>query len=155
MYSSQIRNDYTLADAFNALGVRLYGPQWTGYEVWRDRVENPTPTLEARAPLEDEVEQVTTQLSTKYREQKEVEGRKEIHRVNNEIDNLRRRQSDLFHQLHEIGNVHGSVVKDHESWKRFERAEGIFLKALCNEELTVICTSGEVVPHCWTVWQPS
>ncbi len=145
MYVASMKDDYSLFDAFNFLGIRLYGPEWTGYEVWRDREEDPAPILEARIPLTNEVELVTTQISEKHREQKEVEGRKEIHRVNNEIDNLKRKQSDLFHQLNDIGDVHSSVVKDHESWKRFERAEGIFLKALCNGDLTAICTFGMLV----------
>ena len=150
MYVKSMKDDYTLFDAFNFLGMRLYGPQWSGYEVWRHRVEDPAPILEERAPLKEEVEKIATQLSAKCREQKEVVGRKEISRVNNEIDNLRRKQSETYYQLRKTGDGNKSEIEDHGRWERFEYAEGILLKALCNEDLAVICTFGSVVkPSLW------
>ncbi len=150
MYSSDIRNDYTLSDAFHALGVRLYGPQWTGYEVLRHRVEDPTPTLEARASLDTQLEKIATQLSDKSQEQTEVIGKSEISRVNSELKNLKTNQSELFHQLNMIGDVHNSVIEDNGRWQRFEYVEGILLQALCNGELNVYGPSTFTVkPQLW------
>jgi len=145
-----MKDDFTLFDAFNFLGLRLYGPEWAGYEVLRDREVDPAPILKARAPLEEKAEQLAFQLSTKYKEQKEVEGRDEIRRVNNEIDNIRREMSDNYHQLHAVGDVQSYQVTNYEAWVRFEKAEGKLLKALCNDELRVVCLFGFVVkPKLW------
>jgi len=111
VYDKSMKDDYTLFDAFNFLGIHLYGPEWTGYEVLCEREEDPAPTIEARAPLLEEVERLATQYSVKNRELKEVEGREEIRWVNNEIENLRRRQNEVHHQRHIIGDVHISKVK--------------------------------------------
>ncbi|MFC1672651.1 hypothetical protein ACFL12_00725 [Pseudomonadota bacterium] len=145
MYVKSMKDDYTLFDAFNFLGIHLYGPVWTGYEVRREREEDPTPTLDARAPLEEKAEHLASQLSDKYNEQKIVEGRKEIRRVNNEIDNIRREMNENYQQLNNEGDVQSYQVTDYEAWVRFEKAEGKLLKALCNDELRVVCLSGLVV----------
>ena len=151
MYVKSMKDDYTLYDAFNILGMRLYGPEWTGYEVWRERVEDPSPVIQALAPLQDEADQLATQISAKYNEQKEVEGRSEIQRVNFEIDNLRKRQSEVYLQIHQLDDLGSSQVKDYERWVRFENTEGKILKALCNEEFSVVCLFGMVVKsEFWT-----
>jgi len=150
VYVASMKDDYTLFDALNFLGIRLYGPEWTGNEVWQQRVEDPTPSVEARAPLIEEVEQICTELSAKQRESKEIESRADIQRLNSDIDNLSRRRNELYHQLHTIGDVHDSKIRDHEDWVRFELAEGKLLKALRNDELRVVCLSGSVVkPELW------
>lgn len=150
MYVKSMKDDYTLFDAFNFLGMRLYGAEWTGYEVRREREDDPAPTLQTRAPLEAKAEQLASLYSDKLQEQKKVEGREEIRRVNNDIDNLRRAMSDNYHQLHQIEDVHDFKIKDYETWVRFEKAEGKFLKALCNDEIRVVCLFGQVVkPDLW------
>lgn len=146
MNSECCNRDYSLFDAFKFLGVRLYGSEWTGNEVERERAGDPRPVLEARAPLAEEVERVCTQLSEKYREQKEVEGRADVQRVNNEIYNLKRRQNDLYHQLHELST---QLQAPASLGKEYRQSELIGLGvpsltsrgwAFKSEKLLVICT---------------
>jgi len=47
-YTTEMRNDYILADAFHALGVRLYGSQWSGYEVQGRKYDDPRPVPRQR-----------------------------------------------------------------------------------------------------------
>ena len=47
MPSKKIRNAYVMADAFQILGIHLYGPQWTGQEIWGRKAEDPS----GRPPL--------------------------------------------------------------------------------------------------------
>jgi len=150
VYVTSLKNDYTLFHAFNTLGVHLYGPGWSGYEIRRERVEDPTPILEARAPLEEQLEQAASLLSAKYNEQKEVSLKKDIHRVNDEIEKARQLIGDLHFKLNEIGEVQNHEVDDFGRWERFEQTEGALLKALGNDELRVVCVSGSVVkPSFW------
>jgi hypothetical protein len=139
VYSLNIRNDYTLADAFTALGVRLYGPEWTGYEIRGVRYDDPSAAVEERASIQHQLENISSQIADKQRELKDVIGKENIFRLNDEIAVLKKLQGDQFSQVHEIGQVGTSQIEDHSNWERFEYAEGVLLRALRNNDLAVYC----------------
>lgn len=147
MYTSEIRNDYTLSDAFHALGLRLYGPEWTGREIIGRRVEDPGPILEARAPLEAQLAEVNQRIQAKKKEHREAVGKQAIFQAFSEIKELENEQGELFRQLNEIGEVRDSQREDHGNWERFEWAEGVLLRALADGELEVYCPMGLTVPQ--------
>ena len=61
--------------AFNTLGLRLYGSQWNGYEIWAYRVEDPTETLEAKNLLFAQIEKVGDQIQECGKERGDVIGK--------------------------------------------------------------------------------
>ncbi len=90
---------YNLSDAFNAMGTRLYGPEWDSYEIWGRRVENLKPILKARAPLKHQLEQTFLEKNAREIELREPLGSEGIQRVNNDLANIREKQNKLYAQL--------------------------------------------------------
>jgi hypothetical protein len=153
MHSSKIRNGYVLADAFQALGKRLYGPQWTGQEIWGRKSEDPTAVLEARVPFEMQLDEINDLMITKQRERKAAIKKDEIHRINMDLQAMKNEQGEIFYKLHEIGEVRNFEVDDHQRWERFSQTEGILLQAFRNEDLGVFGLSSLFVnSRLWTDW---
>ena len=123
----------------------MYGPEWTGYEIWGRRVENPEPILEARAPLEQRLEEVFSEKNAKEKELREPLSREEMQRVNNDLVNIREEQHKIYARLSEIGNPSQSQIEDHGRWERFDRAEQLLLRAFRVGDLTVQCFLGLTV----------
>lgn len=150
MAYTSIRNDYTLADAFHALGVHLYDSEWTGYEIWGEKAEDPKRTLKARAPFEAKLDEKTKLLLAKHSEQKEVVGKDKIFQINTEIRELKDQLAELSYRLHEIGEVRSGEIDDHKRWERFSFTEGLLLRTFQDGKLTVKGISGLVVkPSLW------
>ena len=145
-YDINLKNEYTLCDAFQTLGVWLYGPQWTGHEISGRKEEDPAPILEKRKPLEVKVDELSKQIVAKKKEKQNVLGRSEINRVNDDLSMLSEERSDLCHKLNNIGEVHHSRITDHEQWKRFDYTVGVLLRAFANGDLTVYSPLGLQVP---------
>jgi|GEM_PF-3880073 len=145
-YSSNIRIDYTLADAFQALGVRLFGSEWSGYEVLGERHDDPSEQIAARAPLEAEMERLNEQRQAKQKEQKEAFGKDAIFRANCDLKEIDNRRGEIVRKLSEIGDVRDSEIKDHERWLRFETASGTLIKAFGEGKISIYCPFGQVVP---------
>ena len=146
MYTKQTRFDYTLYDAFNTLGLRLYGSQWNGYEIWAHRVEDPTKTLEAKNLLFAKIEKVGDQIQECGKERGDVIGKSAISSLNGKIQNLKNSRDELYYEYHQLDDVRDHNVSDSDQWKRFEYSEGIFLQALGKGELSIYCIQDQVVP---------
>jgi len=142
--------DIDLSSAFDLLGQYLFGPKWDGYEVWGRKFVDPSDTLEARAPLEERLEETFVELRVKNDELRGALTREEIQTINNDISNLKIEQADIYSQLHEIGEVGKHDVEDRGRWDRFEATEAYLLRAFRNGELTVQCFKGSLVkPSLW------
>lgn len=146
MYTADIRNDYTLADAFQTLGLRLYGPDWSGYEVLGHKVSDPGAILAARVPLEEQLDQINIRIQIAQRGKKEARRKAEIVEINGELKKLRNDMGEISFQLSEVGEVRKSEIEDHAQWARFEQTEGILLDALRSDNLTIMTLSGQNVP---------
>lgn len=144
-HAEKIRLDYSLSEAFHALGCHLFQEQWSGYEIEGRREENPEPVLRAREPLENKAEELCRQINQKKRELKTAVGRKAIQQINAEITHLENQRGQVYAELNSVGEVHKSVIEDHGRWERFEQVEGILLQAFMQEELKVFCLRGMIV----------
>lgn len=136
---------FHLSNAFSTLGVRLYGSEWSGYEVWGRKTKNPTSVIDARAPLEQRLEATFVERNAKDRELKKVLSRGDIQRLNNDLRNIRSEQNEIYASLNNLGEFSDSEISDHAQWERFDKTEQLLLRAFRAGELTVQCYLGVLV----------
>lgn len=141
----------SIGDSFCQLGRHLFSRTWDGYEIWGRKSADPADKLEARAPLEERLEETFLELKSKKEELRNALTLEEIQSVNNDIANLKTEQGQIFAQLHEIGEVRRFEVEDRGRWDRFDSTESYLLRALRNGDLVVQCFMGQLVKA--ELWQ--
>ena len=150
-YNREIRNYYALSDAFQELGIRLFGDEWTGYEIRGDKEEDPSPLIKKRKPLEKELDRINHEHIAKSDERQKAVSQNEILNLNHQIRELDKQRGDISQQIYELTDDRDPDAKRHAQWVRYDTALGHFLRALIDKKIEVFCLSGRIVPNYF--WQ--
>ncbi|MEQ8227362.1 MAG: hypothetical protein RIA64_04690 [Rhodospirillales bacterium] len=142
--------DYSLSDAINALGRRLWAGQWTGQESEARKVQDPDVIRQARVPFEAEMVELNLLRQAKGAERREAVSKDALDRINSDLMEIERRQQELFTCLNEVGMVRKFEEEDHARWERFDKTEAELLRAFREGELFVFGgNSSRVEPRLW------
>lgn len=150
MYAKSMKDDYTLADAFHAVGIRLFGPEWSGYEVWGEAAEDLRPVYEQRKVLAEKAEAVSRHWNAALKAQKKAMTPDDLHNASNDVRNFNRERNEIWAELHKLPEVRDSQIEDHGRWERYQAALGALIHGLINELIYVYFPLGmRVPPQLW------
>jgi hypothetical protein len=151
-YTNEIKDDYTLADAFHAVGDRLYGPKWSGLEILGRTADDPAPILEQIEALQPKLDaadqasqtaQAKLKVAVKVSERRQANAKIEAHR--HDFFALQAQEQALKEQLED------SQEQDHGEGVRYEEALDTLIGALAMGEIAVYCPNQFEVPQ--RFWQ--
>ena len=152
MSEGEFRETYTLSDAVELLGRRLYAHTWTGLEYRQEKVMSPDELSAIRAPLEKSLADASTELA-------EIESTI-LRTVNpSELEQLKLRKNDIqsqFNTLNAKVNFLLPALNDatraaYESYSRWKTAEDKLVEAIRQRQFIVHDGHGrELNPGVWS-----
>lgn len=145
-----LTNFYSLLQAFDLTGRRVFGSAWNGEEAFARRANDPNATRQERQDILDGIKAQTAQaqqhqviLTLDAGEDLDQSASDSLHGINAELDRLKRRLSGLPH-------VTDWWVADHEAFARRQRIEDELRAAFAQGDLDLLIAPSEIVQ--WQSW---
>lgn len=136
---------FVLREAYDRLGHCLYGSQWTGDEIDKDRLDPPEKFEAARAPIEARLQEINEEL-------KAAEGQKWSVKADT-VTQAEKNSSALFNEreslLGQLRNMHepnDEYRTRHAAYQRRARTEAVLVDALGKGKVQVIYGSNMILP---------
>lgn len=149
MRLEQLRKDYCLLEAFEALGEWLYGDEWTGNELKREwhHVTDPEELAAKRAPYEAELAEIDEEHDRLRKAKSKTVKKKEVDEYAARLEELLARRAEITHFLWENPAPEKGVAEDWEEWHRRVKTEGVLISGLAAGDLMAVSTSNLIVEN--------
>jgi hypothetical protein len=137
---------YVLREAYDRLGHRLYGDQWTGEEINETRLEPPGVIEAIRAPIEARLVAIVEELKSEEEQLGKSPDAQVVARSKAKIEALFRERETLTRQLQHIYEPNDSYRERYAAHQRRANTEAILVDALGKEKVQAIYGSNTILP---------
>jgi hypothetical protein len=142
---------YSLLQAFDLIGRRIFGDDWTGSEAWTRRSDDPAVTMKERAAVGRELAEIEQQIAAlgiqiNYPENESQKA--EAQAKYQELSDLRRTGEDRYRHF---PVEYDTWIADHAAYARRSQVEDIIMGAFSSRELDLVFGAGQVLP--WEDWR--
>lgn len=139
---------YSLLEAFDETGRRLYGEAWRGIEAFARQANDPKSTQDKRASLLAELKRLAQEETPHNAMLVDGAGQQAWDEASAALQLIRQERDAVRARLQEIPDITDSSVKDHEAYQRRCRVECELKGAFARGELPLL-----VAPHTLADWR--
>ena len=151
MLAFDLTGFYSLFEAFDRTGRRIFGTDWRGNEAFAQRVDDPQATRAEREAILARLRQLAMEAAP-HDAMMVVEAGREAHEVaSRALAPIRQEVTELRQALHDIPEVSDSWVSDHDAYMRRRRVEDELRQAFSRGDLSLqVGPSGLVAWDSWS-----
>ena len=121
---------YILLEAFDRLGARIYGDQWTGMEPWATSPEASLALRQERQQASAEVKPVDAEIKTAQHAFDRAIDNDERNQASATLHKLREQKKPLSEKLDSIPDVSDAYIRDQAAFERRRETEAILRDGL-------------------------
>jgi hypothetical protein len=130
-----IRKDYLFSEAFELVGRRLFGSDWTGNELTAHAFPSPKELAKARAPLERKLAVADAELARIEQQIRSTLSEPEMKRLVEQRNDVMDRRVEIHHSLRANPVPTEIHAQDYETYQRGQTAEAALIAGLAQGKI--------------------
>ena len=135
----EFHNRYMLLQAFEFLGLHMYGETWDGYEAWTKSRTGPNSLKERSKKLHEEILQLDLEIIPLRKKVSLEVNKAEQDRLNNIIAEIQSQINRLHEEYVKLPKDFDMIDSDQERFERRETVYNTIWDAAIKNELTLFC----------------
>jgi hypothetical protein len=151
MHNFDLTAHYSLLQAFDLTGRRIFGADWTGSEAWSRRSDDPAVSMNERAAIGQEIaalERSMADLGVQITHPNDADHKKVSQDSYRELNKKLREAESKYR--HFLPSYDGWII-DHAAYLRMSKVDGLLMTAFGLGELKIYYGNGNTVP--WEDWR--
>lgn len=142
-----VRKDYLLNEAFELIGLRLYGHDWKGQELFARKAISPTEVRQRRAPFDAVIDETKSLGEKLWDERRRTVDANRMKEIEAELAAANRRRTDAYHELEYIADPSDeSYLQGYHRYERRCRSEERLIEALGRGDIEAYIPGGLNIP---------
>ena len=141
---------YYLLQAYDALGRRLFGREWTGQDLLQPRIDPPEILAERRAPLEQKLKAIDARDDEGAAAMQRLMSEEERDRLKEEKAALFAERAELQQDLGRLPALNDDYRRSYDAYARSEKAKAMLFGALNSGSVKAQAGLGMLID--WPYW---
>lgn len=146
MQTFDLTAHYSLLQAFDLTGRRIFGDDWTGTEAWTRQSDDPAISIAARATIAQEIVDLSRSMAELSAQVNYPANPEQKEGAQTRYIELSKQRREAEHRHRHFAGDYDNWIADHAAFVRKSKVEELIMGAFASGDLEMLYREGAVVP---------